>query len=170
MGARQSSKTAPPDFSKARVLVAEDNKVNQEVILRMLKLEKILNVTIAADGKEALDLVTNVTKEGDFSAYDLIFMDIQMPNMDGHCATRLIREAGFRKPIVALTAFADQSNIDECYGSGMDHFLSKPIKRPLLKKVLSEYCLPALAEEEAETQHAANEQSSEEVTTGAEKG
>lgn len=139
---------AQQDFSKAKVLVAEDNKVNQEVILRMLKLEKILNVTIAADGKEALDYVTQ--KDGDCSAYDLIFMDIQMPNMDGHCATRLIREAGFSKPIVALTAFADQSNIDECYGSGMDYFLSKPIKRPLLKKVLSEYCQPAAAAEESQ--------------------
>lgn len=164
----RSSKSTPPDFSKARVLVAEDNKVNQEVILRMLKLEKILNVTIAADGKEALELVTK--KEGDFHAYDLIFMDIQMPNMDGHCATRLIREAGFKKPIVALTAFADQSNIDECYGSGMDYFLSKPIKRPLLKKVLSEYCLPAAMEEqEAEAQDADNGQESEQAVIGAEK-
>lgn len=162
----QSSKSTPSDLSKAKVLVAEDNKVNQEVIVRMLKLEKILNVTIAADGQEALDLVTQ--KEGEFSKYDLIFMDIQMPNMDGHCATRLIREAGFRKPIVALTAFADQSNIDECYGSGMDYFLSKPIKRPLLKKVLSEYCLPAAAEEEAERQDARNEQSSEQSSAGAE--
>lgn len=162
----------PQDFSKARVLVAEDNKVNQEVILRMLKLEKILNVTIAEDGQEALELVTK--KEGEFHAYDLIFMDVQMPRLDGISSARLIREAGFTKPIVALTAFADQSNIDECFGSGMDYFLSKPIKRPLLKKVLSEYCLPVAAVEseaqaQAHAQDTTNAQTSEGTTAGAEQ-
>lgn len=157
------------DLSKAKVLVAEDNKVNQEVILRMLKLEKILNVTIAADGKEALELVTKQEDRG--HRFDLILMDVQMPVMDGHEATRLIREAGFKRPIVALTAFADQSNIDECYGSGMDYFLSKPIKRPLLKKVLSQYCLPAAAAEgEEATSDSANAHNlEEEAAAGCEK-
>lgn len=162
---KHTSATTQQDFSKARILVAEDNKTNQEVIRRMLKLEKIVNVEIAADGQEALDFVRN--KEGDCPAYDLIFMDIQMPNMDGHCATKLIREAGFRRPIVALTAFADQSNIDECYESGMDYFLSKPIKRPLLKKVLSQYCLPAAAaEEDATAEDAINSHIGEGTSVG----
>ncbi|KAK4612284.1 Two-component system protein B [Fulvia fulva] len=140
---------AGPDFSKVRVLVAEDNKVNQEVIMRMLKLEQITEVTIAEDGQVALDLVKSKSAppclEGDEShvhPYDIIFMDVQMPNMDGLTSTKLIRECGFKKPIVALTAFAEQSNIDECYGAGMDYFLAKPIKRPQLKKVLTDHCTP----------------------------
>lgn len=135
----KASKEAQSDFSKVRILVAEDNKVNQEVISRMLKLEKVLDVTIAADGAEALALV-KAPPSPETPPFDLIFMDVQMPNMDGLQSTKLIREHGFAQPIVALTAFAEQSNIDECYSSGMDYFLAKPIKRPQLKKVLTQYC------------------------------
>ena len=63
-----------------------------------------------------------------------------MPNMDGHEATRIIRELGYNAPIVALTAFAEDSNIKECYESGMDCFLSKPIKRPQIKQMVTLYC------------------------------
>ncbi|KAF2719829.1 hypothetical protein K431DRAFT_192960, partial [Polychaeton citri CBS 116435] len=136
--------------SKIRVLVAEDNKVNQEVVLRMLKLEDITDVTIAKDGQEALDLVKESLKSGmtENEQYSVIFMDVQMPNMDGLTSTKLIRETGFAKPIVALTAFAEESNINDCYGSGMNYFLSKPIRRPQLKKVLTKYCAPIPEEPE----------------------
>ncbi|EME40174.1 hypothetical protein DOTSEDRAFT_137279 [Dothistroma septosporum NZE10] len=146
---------AGPDFSKVRVLVAEDNKVNQEVIMRMLKLEQITEVTIAEDGQVALDLVKSKSAPAclEQSAshehpYDIIFMDVQMPNMDGLTSTKLIREFGFKQPIVALTAFAERSNIDECYGAGMDFFLAKPIKRPQLKKVLTDHCPPTQVPEQ----------------------
>ncbi len=145
------------------MLVAEDNKVNQQVITRMLKLEQILQVTIAEDGQKALDLVrtasssqgstdltdsssteppstTSDKSEADAEPYDLILMDIQMPNMDGLTATKLIRETGFHHPIVALTAFTEQSNVDECYQVGMDHFLAKPLRRPQLKEMLEKFC------------------------------
>ena len=156
----KADKEAHHDFSKVRILVAEDNKVNQEVITRMLKLEKIFDVTVAADGQQALDLVKTNTPSaevatdstGDDSStlvedsratpYDLIFMDCQMPVMDGLTSTRLIRQYGYTGPIVALTAYAEQSNVDDCYQAGMDYFLAKPIKRPLLKKVLTDYCSP----------------------------
>ena len=72
--------------------------------------------------------------------FNLIFMDIQMPNMDGLQSTRLIRGIGYSTPIVALTAFAEESNVQECMDSGMDFFLPKPIKRPALKQVLKRYC------------------------------
>ncbi|RAL64100.1 hypothetical protein DID88_003288 [Monilinia fructigena] len=62
-----------------------------------------------------------------------------MPNVDGLQSTRLIREMGYSAPIVALTAFAEESNVKECYESGMDHFLSKPIRRPALKQVLKKF-------------------------------
>ena len=126
------------DFSKLRVLVAEDNKVNQQVILRMLKMEQILQVTIAEDGQQALDNVKTLhgPESPETPPYDMIFMDIQMPNMDGLTSTRLIRESGYDKPIVALTAYAQQKNMDDCYESGMNHFLAKPLQRPQLHEVL----------------------------------
>jgi osomolarity two-component system sensor histidine kinase SLN1 len=71
--------------------------------------------------------------------FDLVFMDIQMPNLDGIQSTKLIREMGFSAPIVALTAFAEESNMKECMESGMDFFLPKPIRRPALKQVLKRF-------------------------------
>ncbi|KAI1332704.1 hypothetical protein F5Y16DRAFT_123285 [Xylariaceae sp. FL0255] len=122
---------------RLRVLVAEDNPTNIEVVRRMLKLEDVYDVTIAGDGQEAYDLVkaSMVNK----TQFDLIFMDIQMPNVDGLQSTRLIRKMGFNAPIVALTAFSDESNVKNCMDSGMNEFLSKPIRRPALKQVLKKF-------------------------------
>ncbi|KAG6017867.1 hypothetical protein E4U54_001781 [Claviceps lovelessii] len=120
-----------------RVLVADDNSTNVEVVSRMLKLEKVHNVTIAKDGQEAYDLVkANMVENRPF---DLIFMDVQMPNLDGLQSTRMIRQMGYAAPIVALTAFSEESNIKECMESGMNEFLSKPIRRPALKRVLTKF-------------------------------
>ncbi|KAL9067197.1 MAG: hypothetical protein Q9157_006889 [Trypethelium eluteriae] len=134
---------------KVKVLVAEDNKVNQEVVLRMLKLEDIYDVTVAADGQEALDYVKASMEAS--RPYNLIFMDVQMPNLDGLESTRLIRQIGYSAPIVALTAFSEESNVKECMASGMDHFLAKPIRRPALKKVLKAYCPPIEEVEETDS-------------------
>lgn len=133
--------------SKVRVLVAEDNKINQEVVLRMLKLEEIYDVTIAKDGQEAFDKVQESMRNN--KHYHLIFMDVQMPNVDGIQSTKMIRNMGFSAPIVALTAFAEKSNEDECMASGMDYFLAKPIRRPALKQVLKKYCT-TIPEEDSE--------------------
>lgn len=72
-----------------------------------------------------------------------------MPNVDGLQSTRLIRETGFSAPIVALSAFAEESNVKECIDSGMNYFLPKPIRRPALRQVLKRYCatIPEAAEE-----------------------
>jgi osomolarity two-component system sensor histidine kinase SLN1 len=94
---------------KVKVLVAEDNKTNQEVVLRMLKLEDVYDVTVAKDGQEALDRVRESMERQ--APYNLIFMDVQMPNLDGLQSTRLIRQSGFSAPIVALTAYAEESNV-----------------------------------------------------------
>lgn len=94
---------------KVKVLVAEDNKTNQEVVLRMLKLEDVYDVTVAKDGQEALDKVKESMERQ--TPYNLIFMDVQMPNLDGLQSTRLIRQSGFSAPIVALTAYAEESNV-----------------------------------------------------------
>ena len=131
---------------KVRVLVAEDNKINQEVVLRMLKMEEVYDVTIAKDGQEAYDKVRESMEQG--KRYHLVFMDVQMPNVDGIQSTKMIRGMGFNAPIVALTAFAEKSNEDECMASGMDYFLAKPIRRPALKQVLKKYCATIPEDEE----------------------
>ena len=135
--------------AKIRVLVAEDNKVNQEVVLRMLRLEDVYDVTVAKDGQEAYDMVKQSMEQKNF--FNLIFMDVQMPNLDGLQSTRLIRGMGFSAPIVALTAFAEESNVQECMDSGMDFFLPKPIRRPALKQVLKRYCATIPESEEPES-------------------
>lgn len=122
-----------------KILVAEDNHVNQEVIKRMLNLEEINNIDLACDGQDAFDKVQSLVEQND--SYDMIFMDIQMPKVDGLLSTKMIRrDLNYKGSIVALTAFADDSNIKECLEAGMNGFLSKPIKRPKLKMILEEYC------------------------------
>ncbi|TDZ13217.1 Two-component system protein B [Colletotrichum spinosum] len=131
---------------RLRVLVADDNSTNIEVVSKMLKLEDVCDVTIAKDGQEAYDLVkANMDVN---QRFDVIFMDIQMPNLDGLQSTKLIRKMGYKAPIVALTAFSEESNVKECIESGMDEFLSKPIRRPALKQVLKKF---ATIPEEPET-------------------
>lgn len=114
----------------------------------MLKLEDIYDVTVARDGQEAYEMVKASMDLG--LVFNLIFMDIQMPNLDGLQSTRLIRQMGYSAPIVALTAFAEESNVKECMESGMDMFLSKPIRRPALKQVLKKF---ATIPEEEEVQN-----------------
>jgi osomolarity two-component system sensor histidine kinase SLN1 len=134
------------DQGKLRVLVADDNSTNIEVVSKMLKLEDIYDVTIAKDGQEAYELVkANMERD---QRFDVIFMDIQMPNLDGIQSTKLIRKMGYSAPIVALTAFSDESNVKDCMDSGMDEFLAKPIRRPALKQVLKKF---ATIPEEPET-------------------
>lgn len=132
--------------SRLKVLVADDNSTNIEVVSRMLKLEDVYDVTIAKDGQEAYDLVKGTMEKNE--SFDVIFMDVQMPNVDGLQSTRLIRGIGYTSPIVALTAFSEESNVKDCIDSGMDEFLAKPIRRPALKQVLKRF---ATIPEEIET-------------------
>lgn len=142
----------------AKILVAEDNRTNQEVITRMLKLEGFNDVVVAADGREAVNKLKERMDQPNM--FDLVFMDVQMPNLDGLQATRLIRQSGFRGPIVALTAYTDvcvtphsicvstdlpaqPTNMEECLKAGMNAFLAKPVRRPALKDVLKKYMLPS---------------------------
>jgi osomolarity two-component system sensor histidine kinase SLN1 len=121
-----------------KILIAEDNKTNQMVVLRMLRMEKILDVDVAQDGRQAYDMVRESIERQ--AEYNLILMDVQMPNMDGLEATRLIRKAGFKRPIIALSAYSDESNMKDCRDAGMDDFVSKPIQLACLRLVLKTFC------------------------------
>lgn len=140
-GTAQSTRsvtTMSTKTSRSQVLVAEDNSVNQEVIKRMLNLEGLTDIDLACDGNEAFEKVQALVDKGEH--YDIIFMDVQMPKVDGLLATKMIRQdLNYTYPIVALTAYADDGNIKECLDAGMDGFLSKPIKRPRLKTILQEF-------------------------------
>jgi signal transduction histidine kinase/ActR/RegA family two-component response regulator len=114
-----------------RILVAEDNLVNQTVARRMLeKLGHI--VTIAADGAVALE----TWRAG---AFDLIFMDIQMPVLDGLQAARRLREDGCRLPVVAMTAHAMEGDRQLCLDAGMDDYITKPISVVKLREMLTRW-------------------------------
>lgn len=133
------------DLKHLRILVAEDNLVNQEVIKRMLHLEGFVNLTMACNGAEAVEHVQE--SYDNFEHFDLIFMDVQMPKMDGLTATRMIRNnLRYENPIIALTAFADESNVKECLSSGMTGFLAKPIKRANLRKIITQFSPHLLSE------------------------
>jgi CheY-like chemotaxis protein/HPt (histidine-containing phosphotransfer) domain-containing protein len=121
------------------VLVAEDNPVNQLVIETLLERRGIA-VDLAADGVEAV-------RRLDPDRHDAIFMDCQMPNLDGYEATAQIRAAepeGRHVPIVAMTAHAFAGDRERCLAAGMDDYLSKPLRSEDLDPVLERW-LPAAA-------------------------
>src|SRR5262249_62145254 len=123
-----------------RVLLAEDNLVNQPLALRLLqKLGG--HVDVAANGREAVAAVARAT-------YALVFMDCQMPGMDGFEAAAAIRqsETGSQHvPIIALTASAMQGDREACFAAGMDDYLSKPMRPSDLERMLRRWA-PAATE------------------------
>jgi len=113
-----------------RLLVAEDNPMNQKLILRILS-KLGFQADLANDGAEVLDMLG-------ISYYDVILMDIQMPNIDGLEATRTIRKKHGAYPlIVAMTANALSEDKENCFNAGMDDYISKPINIELLIKKLT---------------------------------
>jgi len=121
----------PDEFSKQyplRILIAEDNPVNQKIATKILtKLG--YQPSVAQNGKEALEMVSN-------GQYDMILMDVQMPEMNGLEATRMIRTCLEIQPIIiAMTANVMQGDRDACMQAGMDDYISKPID---LKELLSQ--------------------------------
>jgi hypothetical protein len=120
-GAAPSQGSAPVGL---RILLAEDNIVNQQLERRLLE-RRGHHVTIAATGRQALEWLER-------ESFDLILMDVQMPDMNGLEATEVIRsrerEAGIHTPIIALTARTMQEDRDRCLAAGMDAFITKPIQ------------------------------------------
>jgi CheY-like chemotaxis protein len=113
-----------PPSSRRRILLAEDNAVNQKLAARMLE-KRGHTVVIAADGYQALAAL-------DKQPFDVVFMDVQMPGMDGFEATKAIREkektTGNHLRIVAMTAHAMKGDRERCLEAGMDDYIAKPIQ------------------------------------------
>jgi CheY-like chemotaxis protein len=132
---KKNNQLLTEEFSKQfpmNILVAEDNLINQKLILHILT-RLGYTVVIKENGMEAI-------QELNETQYDVVLMDVQMPEMDGLEATRIIRQSSRKQPvIVALTANAMQGDQDECLRAGMDDYLSKPVKLEELVKVLEKW-------------------------------
>jgi signal transduction histidine kinase len=119
-----------PEFS-GRVLVADDSPTNQ-VLIKLL-LEKLgFVVTVAQNGLEVIEAVKN-------QQFELIFMDMQMPEMNGYTATKRLRSLEVKTPIIAMTANIDEEDKSRCLQAGCDDYVSKPIDRAYLVKVISNH-------------------------------
>ncbi|MBS1519447.1 MAG: response regulator [Bacteroidetes bacterium] len=135
---KQSHQKLNKDFALSKpldILVAEDNTINQKMILKVL--EKLgYNAAVANNGREAIQML-------DEQFYDLILMDVQMPEMDGLECTRYIRENFERQPvIIAMTANAMVEDKEECLKAGMNNYIAKPVKIDLLVEMLQQTEFP----------------------------
>jgi signal transduction histidine kinase/DNA-binding response OmpR family regulator len=128
-----------PEIPSLSILLAEDNVFNQRVALGLLG-RMGHQVTVANNGVEAVELYSK-------NHFDLVLMDIQMPEMDGFSATKLLlrqqHESGIRVPIIAMTAHAMQGDRERCLAGGMHGYVAKPIGRKDLAEVIARYCAPA---------------------------
>ena len=117
----------------AHILVVEDNPDSQK-LLEILLSNQGYNVTIVDNGEKALEAVLN----GNF---DLTFMDCQMPVLDGFSATRKLRRHGVQMPIIALTAYGRNEELQKCLDAGMDDCLTKPFRQNHLFDILDKWGL-----------------------------
>ena len=127
----------PEDIKEKRILVAEDNELNAEITLTVLK-EKGLLVERAANGKECVEML----KEKPADYYDMILMDIQMPEMDGYQATEMIRNLGDSRAavsIVAMTANAFEEDRQKALDAGMNAHVLKPVDMNVLFRVMAKF-------------------------------
>lgn len=135
-GDDQLTNDAERELAGLNVLLVEDNDINQTVAKFMLEQANI-NVTIVNNGQEALDRLSNSDLY-----FDAVLMDIQMPVMDGHTATKKIRTLGNSSafiPIIAMTAHAFESEKQKCFESGMNDHIAKPINAQIIYKVLAKW-------------------------------
>ena len=116
----------------ARILLAEDNRVNQMVLLAMLRKLGYTNVELAEDGEQAVSKVLA-------SPFDLVLMDCQMPRLDGYEATIALRQKNCTVPIIAVTANAMREDIERCLAAGMNAHLAKPVVLQALASELEKY-------------------------------
>jgi len=156
----EGARPGPPAGRRfdARVLVAEDNEVNQELVRCMLA-DAGMRVDVVANGRDAVAALCGAPLDARAAPYDLVLMDCQMPGLDGYAATAAVRRhearAGGRVPIVALTANALEGDRQRCLAAAMDDYLAKPFSRDQLLAVLERWLVPAPAAGEAQPAPAA---------------
>jgi CheY-like chemotaxis protein len=125
---------AETSVAQVRILVAEDNEINQMVVTE--QLDRLgCHVTMANDGHEVVEMASN-------AVFDLILMDLSMPRMDGLAATRAIRDGqgpNRTTPIIAVTANAFKEDVTRCLAAGMNDHVAKPLKREVLAAVIRKH-------------------------------
>jgi signal transduction histidine kinase/CheY-like chemotaxis protein len=133
----EANHEAAPNFAGRRVLLAEDVEINREIVAALLE-PTLLQMDCAENGKEAVRMFLEAPQ-----AYDIIFMDVQMPEMDGYEATRRIRASGDLRakkvPIIAMTANVFREDIEKCRAAGMDGHVGKPLDMREVFSVLKAY-------------------------------
>jgi len=116
---------APDEFTGKKLLLAEDIEINREILITLLE-NTGLEIDCAENGNEALEMITAAPDK-----YDIVFMDVQMPKMDGYESTRRIRALpalqNVTLPIIAMTANVFREDIEACLAAGMDNHLGKPL-------------------------------------------
>ncbi len=145
-GNRSSCKTIKRDsyslkqLQGASILLVEDNEINQQIAIELLESAG-LKVTLAKNGRQARDIVLNAP---DANTFDAVLMDLQMPEMDGYEATRIIRSHSSLKdlPIIAMTAHAMTDDVDKCLTTGMNDHIAKPIDLDNLFITLKKWIRP----------------------------
>jgi len=130
---KEADTSEQTEFS-GNVLVAEDSRTNQ-MLIKLLLERAGFTVTVAKDGDEVADKALS-------QPFDLIFMDIQMPSMNGYEATTALREKGITTPIIAVTAYAMKGDDEKCVAAGCDAYLAKPINQQKLLETIRKYLSP----------------------------
>jgi signal transduction histidine kinase/DNA-binding response OmpR family regulator len=154
---REDTPRAEISRENTLILVVEDNPVNQQIAIKFLKSLKF-DVSAVWNGREALEYLLKATSDDpnlrqECPLPSLILMDVQMPVLDGYNATHLLRhhkpyntiEALRRIPIIAMTASAIQGDREKCERAGMDDYLAKPVKKPVLEKMIVKWLEKSLA-------------------------
>lgn len=136
-----------------RILIAEDEPINQRVVQRMLIKDGFRRITFAQNGFQAIEAVSRAQEAG--KQFNLILMDFQMPHVDGPLATTVIRRMPHitqdRLTIIALTAYDDDKSKRDCLSAGMNDFITKPISHAVLRDILMKHLsLPSVPEDEDE--------------------